>query len=150
MPEQDIGRIVEVMKDILEKLTTYNLFNYFLPGLLFAVIGSEISSYNFVHNEIAIALFVFYFIGLIISRVGSLFLEPLLKAVSFLKFADYKDYVEASKKDSLIEELSEVNNMYRTLSAMLLSLLLFVRRQKPWDHLTRFLRDTFLHPLAPV
>ena len=25
-----------------------------------------------------------------------------------------------------------------------------VRRQKPWDHLTRFLRDTFLHPLTSV
>ena len=59
-----------------------------------------------------------------ISRFGSVIIEPLFKKIKFLKFRDYKDFVKASKKDSKIDLLSEVNNTYRTLNAMTLSLLL--------------------------
>lgn len=59
-----------------------------------------------------------------ISRFGSVIIEPLFKKIKFLKFRDYIDFDSASKKDSKIELLSEVNNTYRTLNAMTISLLL--------------------------
>ena len=61
---------------------------------------------------------------MVISRFGSLFVEPILKAISFLKFADYKSFVAASKKDEKIELFSEINNTYRTITAMFILLLL--------------------------
>ena len=42
-------------------------------------------------------------------------LEPLLRRISFLHFADYADFAAASKVDPKIDLLSEVNNTYRTL-----------------------------------
>ncbi len=105
------------MKDILEKLSTYNLFNYLFPGVVFVVLGEAITDYSFIQQDIVLGVFLYYFIGLVISRVGSLVVEPLLKWASFLKFADYKDYVAATKKDERVELLSEVNNTYRTLCA---------------------------------
>ena len=44
--------------------------------------------------------------------------------VRFLEFADYREFVAACKKDPKIDELSETNNMYRTLCALLLTLTL--------------------------
>jgi uncharacterized membrane protein YozB (DUF420 family) len=38
--------------------------------------------------------------------------------MKFIKFADYPDYVNASKTDSKLEILSEANNMYRTFVSM--------------------------------
>lgn len=114
------------MKDLLDKLSSYNLFNYLFPGILFAVFSEKTTSYKFLQENLAIGVFVYYFIGLVISRIGSLLIEPIFKKFSVLKFADYKDFVAASKKDSKIETLSEVNNMYRTLSSMFL-LLLFLK-----------------------
>lgn len=105
------------MKDILEKISTYNLFNYLFPGVVFVVLADAITDYSFVQQDVVIGLFMYYFVGLAISRVGSLVVEPLLKRASFLKFADYKDYVAATKKDERVELLSEVNNTYRTLCA---------------------------------
>ena len=67
---------------------------------------------------------MYYFIGLVVSRFGSLVIEPVLKWVRFLRFADYKDFVVASKKDEKIEVLSEVNNTYRALCSMFVLLLL--------------------------
>jgi hypothetical protein len=95
-----------------------------LPGILFAVLASEATHYSFLQRDIVLALFLYYFIGLVVSRVGSLVIEPLLKKSGFLKFADYKDFVTASKTDQKIELLSEVNNTYRTLCSLFGLLLL--------------------------
>lgn len=112
------------MKEILDKISSYNIFNYLLPGILFVVIAKEFTPYSFIQKNLIIGAFVYYFIGLVISRFGSLIIEPVLKKISFLKFADYKAFVAASKMDSKIGILLEVSNMYRTLSSMLLLLLL--------------------------
>jgi len=112
------------MKELLDKLSSYNIFNYLLPGIVFAFILSKTSNLNLLQDDIIIGLFLYYFIGLIISRVGSLFIEPLLKWVKFLKFSEYKKFVTASKQDSKIELFSEINNMYRTLCSLFLLLIL--------------------------
>ena len=113
------------MTELLDKISSYNLFNYLLPGVLFVVILNNFTTYSFPLDNLIVGAFVCYFMGLVISRFGSLVVEPTLKKISFLKFVDYKDFVSASKNDSEIGVLSEVNNMYRTLSAMLVLFVLF-------------------------
>jgi len=112
------------MKDILDKITSYNLFNYLLPGVLFVAILDKFTIYSLTQENLVVGAFVYYFVGLVISRFGSLIIEPFLKSISFLKFADYADFVSASKIDSKVENFSEVNNMYRTFTAMFVLLLL--------------------------
>jgi glycerol uptake facilitator-like aquaporin len=112
------------MKEIVDKLSSYNFFNYLLPGTLFVVILDKITSFSFVQKDIIVAAFLYYFVGLVISRFGSLIVEPLLKKSSFLKFTDYKQFVIASKKDPKIDLLSEANNIYRSFTAMLILLTL--------------------------
>jgi hypothetical protein len=114
------------MKDLLDKLSSYNLFNYLFPGIIFSFASKEITSYSFHQKDIIIGVFVYYFIGLVISRIGSLLIEPFLKKVNFLKFSDYKDFISASKEDKKIELLSEENNMYRTICSLFF-LLLFLK-----------------------
>jgi len=112
------------MKELLDKISSYNLFNYLLPGVLFVYILDKFTIYSFNQENLIAGAFVYYFIGLVISRFGSLIIEPTLKKVSFLKFVDYADFVSASKKDLKIEILSEVNNMYRTLCSMFILIFL--------------------------
>jgi len=131
---------VGYVAELLDKISSYNLFNYLLPGVLFAVIASKLTHYSFLGYEIAIAAFLYYFIGLVVSRFGSLVIEPVLRHTGFLKFADYKSFVAASKKDPKIELLSEVNNTYRTLCSLfvlLLFLKLYERSALRWPVLDR-------------
>lgn len=114
------------MNDILEKIGAYNLFNFLLPGVLFAVVLEQITLYSITHENLAIGTFIYYFTGLVISRFGSLVIEPFLKKILFLRFAPYKDFVSASKNDSKIELLSQENNMYRTFVALFV-LLIFAK-----------------------
>lgn len=112
------------MKELLDKISSYNIFNYLFPGILFVVILDKLMIYSFVQDNLIIGAFVYYFIGLVISRFGSLAIEPVLKKISFVKFANYADFVAASQKDAKIDILSEVNNMYRTLCSMFVLVLL--------------------------
>ena len=110
------------MKEFIEKISSYNLFNYLLPGVLFAVFAEYITTYKVIQSDVITGLFLYYFIGLLISRIGSLVLEPVMKKISFLKFAPYKDFVAVSAKDPKLDTLSEANNMYRTLCALFIAL----------------------------
>lgn len=114
------------MNELLNKISSYNIFNYLLPGIVFVVLTGDSINYPLAGQDIVTLAFFYYFVGLVVSRVGSLIVEPLLKRYSFVKFADYKDFVAASKKDAQVEVLSEVNNTYRTLCA-LFGLLLLVK-----------------------
>lgn len=119
------------MINLIDKLTSYNLFNYLFPGVIFATLSEKFTSYSFLQNDVVVGFFVYYFIGLLISRFGSLLLEPLLKKINFLKFAPYSDFVAASRHDPKIELFSEINNMYRTISSLFI-LLIFL---KFYEHL---------------
>lgn len=123
------------MKDLLDKLSSYNIFNYLLPGILFAVFASKLTIYTFVQSDIILGVFVYYFIGLVISRFGSLVIEPLLKKIVFVQFAPYADFISASRKDDKIDILSEVNNMYRTLCSLFILLLLLLGYQSLQLHI---------------
>lgn len=114
------------MNELVSKLSSYNIFNYLLPGVVFVALSPAVTGYSFVQGDMLVAAFLYYFIGLVISRFGSLVIEPVLKLRGFLKFANYKKFVSASKEDPKIEVLSEANNTYRTLCAMF-ALLLILR-----------------------
>ena len=111
------------MKEVFEKISSYNIFNFLVPGILFVIFSKVFIGYNlFLQNDF-MGAFLYYFIGMIISRFGSLIIEPFLKWSTFIKFADYKRFVLASQKDEKIAVLSEVNNTYRTLLSLFILLL---------------------------
>jgi hypothetical protein len=114
------------MSDFVKQLSSYNLLNYLLTGVVFVVLAKYFTSFSLVQNDLVIGAFVYYLIGMIVSRVGSISLEPLLRRVwfknrrfefQFVKFAPYKDFVAASDKNPKLEILSETNNVYRSILA---------------------------------
>ncbi|GAI86798.1 unnamed protein product [marine sediment metagenome] len=113
-----------MMKEILTKISSYDLFNNLLPGVIFSVIIDKITIFNLLDHGVMIVLFISYFIGLIISRIGSLVIEPLLSKMKFIKYAPYAEYLKAEQKDPKIKILLEKNNMYRTMISLLVSILL--------------------------
>lgn len=112
------------MKDLLDKLSSYNIFNYLLPGIIFVVLAEKLTSFSFVQKDIVLGVFLYYFIGLVISRIGSLFIEPILKKIKFITFASYSEFVSTSKEDAKLDTLSEVNNMYRTFCSLFMFLII--------------------------
>ena len=112
------------MKEFIENIGSYNLFNFLLPGVIFSVIMEETNTFNYLPENIIALVFVCYFIGMVISIFGSQIVEPFLKKIKFIKFKDYSSFVVASRKDSKLDKFSEQNNSYRTLIAMIIMIML--------------------------
>ena len=111
------------MEKLLEKLSSYQLFNYLFPGIIFINLIDLLTSINVPQHRLEFMVFLYYIAGMILSRIGSVVIEPLYKGFGWVVFAEYKDYIEASKQDSKIDILSMENNTYRTLIATFVSLL---------------------------
>lgn len=105
-----------------EKLSSYNVLNYLLPGVLFVVFAAHFTRYSFIQENVVLGVFVYYFVGLVVSRFGSLVLEPVFKRIRLIRYAEYRDFVAASAVDEKLVVMSETNNTYRTLSALILLL----------------------------
>lgn len=107
------------MEELLTKISSCNIFNNLVPGAVFVSLLNFTGTYTFDFKSIVIELATYYFIGMIISRVGSIVVEPILKKMHIIKFSSYIDYVSASSIDDKIDVLSESNNLYRTIVAAL-------------------------------
>lgn len=111
------------MEEFLRKLSSYNLFVNLVPGCIFMFYLHELKSIVLISNtEGGISVFtllcMWYVVGIVINRIGSLVIEPLYKKIKIIIFASYDDYVNAEKKDNKIALLSEVNNFYRSMVAL--------------------------------
>ncbi|MDD2307453.1 MAG: hypothetical protein PHP53_22305 [Prolixibacteraceae bacterium] len=71
-------------------------------------------------------VFLYYFIGMLINRVGSLCIEPILRKTKLVVFQPLKDFNKAKTLDAKIEIHSETNNMFRSVAAMFLVLCVFI------------------------
>lgn len=112
------------MDDLINKISSYNLFNYLLPGALYVVSVNHFTRLQLPTDNLLESFFVCYFIGLVISRIGALVLNPCIKRLPWLpKGFPYPQFLEAEKNDPKICVLSQERNVYRTLIALGLSIL---------------------------
>ena len=110
----------DLAKNIFEKLSSYQLFNFFYPGAIFIFL-LKYSGFNFVDElPVGFLLLISHFLGLTFSRIGSLVIEDLMIKIELIHKLNYENYVKAEKVDSKVQLLLEITNMYRTLSAMFL------------------------------
>lgn len=105
------------MSEILSKISSYNIVNYIIPGGIFTYFFAYIFEDFIKTDNTLLLLFFMYFIGMCISRIGSIILEPIFKMTSFLENEPYIEYLKACEKDEKIIELLETSSLYRTLSS---------------------------------
>ena len=108
------------------KVPFYEFLNMLLTGIVFVVgfvvicpeflltfLSSEMAQYFSTKSEILIAAGIFaitYEIGLLINRLGSVFLEPMIKKVKWIEFND--DYVLFNEKKKIHPILTTLSREY--------------------------------------
>ena len=112
----------ESVKEFFEKLSTYDLFVNFIPGCVFVGYLQYYIGISVVPNEgngsTLMMVVTCYIVGFCISRIGALVVEPISRKTGWVKFAPYQLFLDAKRKDSEINQLSEVNNFYRSLVSL--------------------------------
>lgn len=110
------------MEDLLNKISSYNILNNIIPGAVFVYFWSALDVGAVPSCNVIESIILYYFCGLVVSRVGSLIIERGFKKVNLISYAPKSEYIEATKRDSLIGTLLEINNMYRTFTGLFLVL----------------------------
>lgn len=110
------------MGGIFEKLDSYQILTNLLPGAFFGLTLKFFFGLTLSTQNVGEDIVVYYFMGLIINRIGSLAVEPILKKLHFINYAPYPDFARATKADSKIDTLSETNNYTRSLLTCVLLL----------------------------
>jgi hypothetical protein len=106
------------LKELSDKISSFNIFNYLLPGILFVVIAKELTGMDLILTRHLLGVFLYYFIGMVICLFGSMLIEPLLQRLNFVKFIDYKSFILAARNDDQLELLSHINNIYQSMVSM--------------------------------
>lgn len=102
------------LKLVLDKLSQYNFLTNILPGTVLCILLKYWLEYDVIPSDYYQAGIVFYFVGMVNNRVGSLIIEPILKKIKFIRFAPYEKFVMAEQKDTKVTLLNQENNTYRS------------------------------------
>lgn len=110
------------MDNMSSKISPYDLLNVLFPGVLAVAFYSWCFGVSILAIDIVSSTVYFcitYLVGIIVSRIGSLIIEPLFKKFGFITW--HKNYYKAERRDPKISILLKVMNMYRTLVALTVS-----------------------------
>lgn len=137
----------EMFESICEKISAYHVFNYLLPGAVFVSAYRLVSAQTLIFGNVIVDIITIYFAGMVLSRIGSLVIEPICKRLHFVTYASHGDFVDAEKKDEAIHTLLQENNTYRTLAATFLALVLIkiaIFAQQRWPEFNLHVDWVFL------
>ena len=119
------------------KLSLYQYLNFILTGLIFTscvilifdvdlhqeLIIDSLSEFSFSIETVILFVFIgiVYEFGLIINRIGSIFIEPIYKKLHFIKFnINYKLYNERKDEYPILNDLSREYVLSRTQISLFL------------------------------
>jgi hypothetical protein len=102
------------MDELFKKISSYNIFNYLLPGVLFAFLVTKLTPYTLVQDDLLTGAFLYYFLGVVVSHAASITIGPILKGTRFAPQESYKDYLAAAKIDETIPVLSQERGTVRS------------------------------------
>ena len=112
---------MDIIKLIFDKLSQYNFLTNILPGTVLCIILKNLVGYDLIPTDYYQAGIVFYFVGMVNSRVGSLIIEPILKKICWIKFAK-------------LTVLSQENNVYRSyISVMFIAVMGYIYKNISLD-----------------
>lgn len=132
---------MDIIKLVFDKLSQYSFLTNILPGTVLCIILKYLVGYDLIPDDYYQAGIVFYFVGLVNSRVGSLVIEPILKKVRWVRFVPYRDFLQAEKNDDKLTVLNQENNVFRAyISVMFISMVGYVYKNCSVD-LKNFITD---------
>ena len=117
------------MDKFLDIISRYHFLNFLIPGVIFLLLLNKLGIYSFNMDNIVVLLFGGYFAGMVLSRIGSVVIEPWFQKWRIVKYIPYCDFLKAEPKDTKISSILTDNNMYQYFFDSYLTFLLLIMFQ---------------------
>ncbi|RWF67350.1 hypothetical protein [Mesorhizobium sp.] len=109
------------MGDIAAKLSSYDILTNLIPRAAFAFIMKRLDIYDFGSTSAVIDVIMYYFLGPVISRIGSIILRPVLNEAGLVQHGDHANFIVAEAKDPQMAVVLESSNLYRSACSVLVT-----------------------------
>lgn len=110
------------MEALITKISEYEIPNNLFPGVICCYLLKTVFNFDLMTDNDLENIFIWYAVCILIGRIGSLLVEPVLKKI--ITFVKYEDYKKAIKINQDIEKISWKANTYRSLLALSLVMLI--------------------------
>lgn len=110
------------MEQLISSFSKYHIIETLIPGFIFITLFNLFIT-HIEGLDFFILTILAYFIGIVISRVSSLFTKKILFKFTKDSGIKYSEYIKATNIDKKLEELSADKNLYRNLVTVCLLLL---------------------------
>lgn len=114
------------MKELLDKISGYSIINNLIPGAVLCFFINDYLKLRIIKDEVFVNICLFYFIGIIISRVGSIIVEKVCEESKLIQKKDYGQFIEAEKNDEKLKTIAEICDLYRSIVALSIILMIGV------------------------
>jgi hypothetical protein len=122
----------------------YNILNVFFVGVIAVILYGYIfptemkyvlgSIDNYAAGSVGVYALP-YFIGLVISRVGSIVVEPIVKWLKLIPWVEYEIYCKAEQDDKMLRTLAREYALSRNFATLFLSLFVASPIARHWTFL---------------
>ena len=106
------------MKEFADVISSYRIVNNLIPGGALCVFSYYFIDNRVLFNNVFFNICLFYIVGIVIGRIGSVIVEKVCKDVGFIDRAKYEDFVEAEKSDTSLKTISEISDLYRNMISL--------------------------------
>lgn len=115
---------METISRFLSHLSKYEWLNDIIPGTSFVILSRLLSLPIIPTQNWFERFIVFFVVGAVLSRIGALVVEPIIKGLGLVRFAPYDQYLDyRSANEADASMLVSILNFYRTMTAHWISLL---------------------------
>ena len=109
----------EIISAIFSKISSYQIFINLIPGIIFVCVFEVMFPYTFTYTESFARFVIYYLVGAIINRVGSLVVEPVFRKRCWAIFSSRDNFCKARLMLEKIDTLNTENNFYRSMISLI-------------------------------
>ena len=108
------------MDKIFESLNHYDIVTCLIPGIVFCQLIDWLYGTKFIEENTITLMIISYVFGIIVSRIGSIIIEPLCKVSKIIVMADYEQWRKAASQCEEVKTLTTKSTVYRSWVALML------------------------------
>ncbi len=119
------------MSDFVFLLSNFRVVSSLVPGAALCIFINDFLKVNILKDEVILNLFIFYTVGVVVGRVGSIIIEPLFESFGIIDKENYPDYIDAEIKNPKVSTIDEISRFYRSLTTLMMFIIVGIVIEYP-------------------
>lgn len=125
------------IKTVLEQISAYEILNSMIPGTMYIGLVERLTPFHFFTGLLWVDIIICYFAGVVIGRIGSLYIGEFAKKRNPDKM-DYMQYIKAERENERIRQMSAIRNMYRSFISTMICFIISYLFSFVWPYIVGY------------